>query len=166
VNQPERVRALALYEPTLFSLLDQERDPPNESEGILQAVAGADGALAHGDLDGAAECFIDYWMGAGTWAGMPEARKEPIAASVRNVCGWRDALMKEPAPLSAFSQLDIPVLYMMGTDSPASSRGVGRLLTRTLPRVEVLEFPGVGHMGPITHPQVINQAIARFLERH
>jgi pimeloyl-ACP methyl ester carboxylesterase len=166
VKQPGRVRALALYEPTLFSLIDQERPLSNDSQGILQAVAGASRALQVGDLDGAAQCFIDYWMGAGTWARMPEARKEPIAASVRNVCGWRDALMKEPTPLAAFAQLDIPVLYMMGADSPASSRGVGRLLTKTLPRVEVVEFTGIGHMGPITHPQLVNQAIARFLEQN
>jgi len=166
VTQPGRVRALALYEPTLFSLLDQERAQPNESEGILQAVASASAALEAGDPEGAAQCFIDYWMGAGTWARMPEARKEPIAASVRNVCGWRNALMREPTPLAEFARLDMPVLYMMGGDSPASSRGVGRLLAKALPRVEVLEFPGIGHMGPITHPQLVNQAIAHFLERN
>jgi pimeloyl-ACP methyl ester carboxylesterase len=31
---PQRVRALALYEPTLFSLLDAESPPPNAADGI------------------------------------------------------------------------------------------------------------------------------------
>ena len=61
--------------------------------------------------------------------------------------------------------LDVPVLYMTGKRSPASSLGVARLLTRTLPRVEVVEFEELGHMGPITHPEVVNETIARFLER-
>jgi pimeloyl-ACP methyl ester carboxylesterase len=42
---------------------------------------------------------------------------------------------------------------------------VARLLTRVLPRVEVVEFAGLGHMGPVTHPEVVNEAIRRFLER-
>jgi pimeloyl-ACP methyl ester carboxylesterase len=43
---------------------------------------------------------------------------------------------------------------------------VARLLTRTLPRVEVIEFEGLGHLGPVTHPEVVNEAIARFPERN
>ena len=33
-----------------------------------------------------------------------------------------------------------------------------------LPRVEVLEFAELGHMGPVTHPEQVNAAIARFLD--
>ena len=55
---------------------------------------------------------------------------------------------------------------MLGKDSPASSLAVARLLTQTLPRVEVVEFAGVGHMGPITHPAIVNPAIDDFLLQH
>ena len=163
VSQPQRVRALALYEPTLFSVVDAEAPPPNDADGIRGAVAGAVAALDAGNPDGAAACFIDYWMGPGTWARTPAQRKGPIAASVVNVRGWARALLDEPTPLQAFSRLDIPVLYMMGRDSPASSRAVGRLLTQTLPRVQVVEFDGLGHMGPVTHPEIVNAAIGRFV---
>ena len=67
--------------------------------------------------------------------------------------------------VQAFSGLDVPVLYMVGEDSPAPSRAVARLLTRVIPRVEVVEFAGLGHMGPVTHPEIVNEAIRRFLER-
>lgn len=162
--QPDRVRALVLYEPTLFALLDAESPPPNEADGIRAVVAGATAALDAGDLDGAAECFIDFWMGAGAWANMPESRKGPIASSIVNIRGWASALLGEPTPLEAFSALSAPVLFMTGSESPASSLGVARLLTRTLPRVEVIEFDGLGHMGPVTHPDVVNKAISRFLD--
>ncbi|HET7765841.1 MAG TPA: alpha/beta hydrolase [Burkholderiales bacterium] len=165
VSQRNRVRALALYEPTLFALLDAESPPPNEADGIRGAVARAAAALDAADPEGAAECFIDFWMGKGTWAHTPEARRAPIAASVANIRGWAGALFNEPTPLAAFSELEIPVLYMMGKESPASSRGVGRLLTRALPQVQVLEFENMGHMGPVTHPEAVNEAVLRFLER-
>jgi pimeloyl-ACP methyl ester carboxylesterase len=41
LGAPGRVKALALYEPTLFSLLDAESPPPNEADGIRHAVAQA-----------------------------------------------------------------------------------------------------------------------------
>jgi pimeloyl-ACP methyl ester carboxylesterase len=162
--RPGRLRALALYEPTLFALLDAEAPPPNEADGIRMAVAGATAALDAGDLDGAAECFIDFWMGAGAWARTPEHRRGPITAAIVNVRGWASALSDEPTPLEAFAALRLPVLLMTGSESPASSRGVARLLATTLSRVEVVEFPGLGHMGPVTHPEVVNEAIARFLD--
>ena len=162
--EPHRVRALALYEPTLFSLLDAEAPPPNEADGIRAAVAKAAVALDADNPAGAAECFIDFWMGTGAWALTPEARKGPIACSMVNIRGWASALFGEPTPLKAFAALSVPVLYMIGKDSPASSLGVARLLTRTLPRARVIEFEGLGHMGPVTHPDVVNEAIYRFLE--
>ncbi|MBS1137785.1 MAG: alpha/beta hydrolase [Proteobacteria bacterium] len=165
VRQPHRVRALALYEPTLFAVVDAETPPPNDADGIRDAVARAVAALEARDPDGAARCFIDFWMGTGAWDQMPEQRKSPIAASIANVRGWADALLGEPTPLQAFSGLDVPVLYMVGEDSPAPSRAVARLLTRVIPRVEVVEFAGLGHMGPVTHPEIVNEAIRRFLER-
>ena len=163
-SQPGRVRALALYEPTLFSLLDAESPPPNDADGIKDAVNAAVTYLDAGDANRAAECFIDYWMGKGAFAGMPDARKAPIAASVVNVRGWAWALMRELTSLAALRSVKVPVLYMVGSESPASSRGVARLLTSTLPQVQVVEFKGLGHMAPVTHPDPVNDAIAQFLE--
>ena len=41
----------------------------------------------------------------------------------------------------------MPMRYMVGQSSAASSFGVTRLLTGVLPRVEVMAFDGLGHMG-------------------
>ena len=163
-SQTHRIGALAVYEPTLFSLLDAESPPPNDADGIRSAVAEAAAALDAANPAAAAECFVDYWMGSGAWVHTPEPRKGPIIATINNVRGWGKALFDEPTPLEAFSKLNVPVLYMMGKDSPASSRGVGRLLVRALPQVQVVEFEGLGHMGPVTHSKVVNEAISRFLE--
>jgi len=165
LDNPGRVRAMALYEPTLFALLDAEAPPPNQADGIRRAVAASSLALDDGDRETAGESFIDYWMGAGAWRQMPEQRRPPVAASVVNIRRWAHALFTEPTPLAAFRELEVPVLYMIGRQTTASARGVARLLTAALPQVEVLEFEGLGHMGPVTHPELVNEAIARFLDR-
>jgi pimeloyl-ACP methyl ester carboxylesterase len=162
---PARVRAMALYEPTLFSLIEAHKPQPNDADGIRNAVAASSAALDAGDQDAAARHFIDYWMGAGAWQQTPEARKPAIAASVTNVRRWAHALMTEPTPLQAFRALDVPVLYMVGKRSTVSARGVARLLAAALPRVELVEFEKLGHMGPVTHPEKVNETIRPFLEK-
>jgi pimeloyl-ACP methyl ester carboxylesterase len=164
-RRPERIRAIAVYEPTLFCLIDAASPPPNDADGIKGAVAAAVAQLKNGKQEAAAEAFIDYWMGKGAWAATPEPRRGPIAASIANIQGWADALVGETTPLSAFAALEIPVLYMTGGRTTASAKGVARLLTEVLPRVEVVEFEKLGHMGPVTHPDVVNPVIAAFLDR-
>ncbi len=159
----ERVKSLALYEPTLFALL-LARDPDHPAaQGIRDAATDAAAAVERGDLDAAGERFIDYWMGAGAWAAMPQARRLAVAQSMRGIRYWAHALMHEPTPLAAFAQLRVPVLYMVGRRSPPSSRGVFELLRGALPDVWVKQFDDLGHMGPVTHADLVNQAIEQFL---
>ena len=154
-----------LYEPTLFSLVDAEAPPPNAADGIRQAVADAALALDRGDRDRAAEAFIDYWMDEGTWQQMPEPRRQPIAASAVNVRRWAHALFTEPTPLQAFRTLGRAGALPGRRADDARRPGAWRASSLgALPRVEVLEFPELGHMGPVTHPERVNAAIARFLE--
>lgn len=160
---PGRVRALALYEPTLFSVIDAQSPPPNGADGIRNAVAAAAAALDAGDRDAAARRFIDFWMRPGSWGATPPQRKAAIADSVANVRRWSHALFTEATPAGAFASLDIPVLYMLGSESPESAHAVARILVPALPRVRVVEFPGLGHMAPVTHPEPINAGVARFL---
>lgn len=163
---PGSVRALALYEPTLFALVERQSPPPNEVDGIRNAVATAVAALRAGDACAAARCFIDFWMSPGAFDGMPERNRAAIAEAVRKVEGWKHALFDEPTPVSAFRNLQVPVLLLVGKRSPLSSRAVARQLAGALPRVEVDELPGLGHMGPVTHPDIVNARIAAFLGQH
>lgn len=160
---PGRIRALALYEPTLFSLVEVQGPSPNGIDGIRDAVTAAGTALDNGDRDAAAGHFIDFWMGDGTWYSTPSQRKPPITDSVANVRRWFHALVTEPTPAGAFAALNIPILYMLGGSSPESANAVARVLLPALRGAQVVEFPGLGHMGPVTHPEVVNAEIARFL---
>ena len=160
----QRLRSMALYEPTLFALV--ERESPSDVDGIRGTVAAAVAALGRGEASAAARCFIDFWMGEGAFDRMPERVQAASAESVRNIQGWKDALFDEPAPTQAFAALDVPVLLMVGSKSPLSSRAVSRRLARVLPRAELVELEGLGHMGPVTHPGLVNERIRGFLERH
>src|SRR5262249_50325751 len=150
-------RALVLFEPVLFSLA------PESAEGIRLALDGAGAAIDVGDTHAAARMFIDYWMGAGAWDATPDSRKPPIAAAVAKLPQWDHALFSEAPSLAAFAAPDRPVLWLMGERTTASARGVARRLSAVLPRLTTRELAGVGHMGPVSHPEVVNEAIAEFL---
>ena len=160
----QRLRSMALYEPTLFALVEREFPPSNDVDGIRLAVTAAVTALECGDAMAAARCFIDFWMDEGAFDRMPERVQAASAEAVRNIQGWKDALFDEPTPPQAFAALDVPVLLLVGSKSPLSSRAVARRLARLLPRAELVELEGLGHMGPITHPELVNERIRGFLD--
>jgi len=163
---PKRVRALALYEPTLFALVEREKPSPNDVDGIRHAADAAIAACEAGDRVAASRAFIDFWMGGPMFDRMPERNREAIVASIEGVRAWKAALFGEPTPLAAFAALRMPVLLLVGSRSPLSSRAVAQRLARALPDVERVEMQGLGHMGPVTHPEPVNQRIRRFLEKY
>jgi pimeloyl-ACP methyl ester carboxylesterase len=165
IHQP-RLRAIALYEPSLFALVERESPSPNDVDGIRNTVVASVAALARGDAPGAARCFIDFWMGPGAFDHMPERVQAASAESVRDIQDWKQALFDEPTPAAALAELDVPVLLMIGSKSPLSSRAVAHRLANLLPQVETVELAGLGHMGPVTHPDRVNEVISRFLEHN
>jgi pimeloyl-ACP methyl ester carboxylesterase len=163
LKDPRRLRFLVLYEPVLFSVL--VADDPNgpATREILAVRDDTVRAVTLGDLEGAAERFVDYWLGAGSFAGMPEPRRSALANSMRKVRAEWHAAFHEPTLLTAFSAVDVPTLFLTGSESPASSRHVAGLLCKVLPQVTVMELEGLGHMGPVTHPERVNEVIEGFL---
>lgn len=160
---PGRIRAMVLYEPALFAVVDAQEPSPNGADGIRHAVVAASAALDRQDKDAAAKCFIDFWMSEGSWDATPAQRKPAIADSVVNVRRWGHALFSERTPASAFAALNFPILYMLGESSPRSAHAVADVLIPNLPRVKVVRLAGLGHMGPVTHSKQVNAEILRFL---
>jgi pimeloyl-ACP methyl ester carboxylesterase len=73
-----------------------------------------------------------------------------------------EALFADPLPFDRLRALRVPTLVLLGDRSPAPARAVSECLG-ALPFVTVESLPGVGHMGPITHPEEVNARIARHL---
>ena len=162
LTDPGRVESLVLIEPVLFSVLIAE-DPAQAAAREIVAVRD--------DTVRALERGTRAPPGRGSWTtGWGRARGRPcrsraaLAAAMSTVKAEWGAAFEEPTPLAAFAELDVPVLYITGSESPASSRAVARLLTKVLPRVTAVVVEGVGHMAPVTHPDRINALIEDHLE--
>lgn len=63
----------------------------------------------------------------------------------------------------ALSTIQAPILYLTGSETKAPARRVTEVLVPALPTARHIEFRGLDHMGPVTHPDVVNAEIEAFL---
>jgi len=160
---PERVESVAVYEPALFGLA-READPGNpDLEALADVVHRGAQAVARGDREGAARSFIDFWKHPGAFDAMAPARRAQILGTIECVGSWWRTLSEDPTPLSAFAGLTVPVLVMTGRDTRAAARCVAEALVAAVPGAQVVRFAGLGHMGPLTHPERVLAVIEGFL---
>ena len=165
LTYPGCFRSLVLIEPVLFGLLIAEDPHQPAAREVVALCQHTRAAVEVGALDSAARRFIDYWMGTGTWAGMPPQQRATVAQAMPGVRSQWTAIFAETTPLPAYSLLDLPILYLEGSKSPPSTRAVTRLLSQALPNVTLTQLKDAGHMAPLTHPGLVNAAIQEHLGR-
>lgn len=158
-----RVRSLVLYEPAIWGTLSELcwNEPPTlEIEAVRDDTLRL---LEAGRAAAAAERFIDYWTGEGAWAATPEDRRPRLLAAIRSLRESWPATFAERWSPSALRSLDVPCLLVSGTASTVAARRAVGLLRELLPQVKLLELQGLGHLGPITHPEQFDSSVEAFL---
>lgn len=162
-RSPRLVRSLALYDPVAFGVLHGA----NDREGLqdldrlgTQAVFSDE---ERGGGDEWFEAFVDYWNGKGGWRALPPSTREAFLRVGRKVFREVLALSRERTPAAAYSGLQAPLLLLGGAQSPAAARRVVAILAEAVPGARSMSVEGAGHMGPLTHANVVNEAILRHL---
>lgn len=157
---PDRVASVCAYEPVLFALLD----PASSEHGEITSVGLSIVRDARaGRLEAAAATFIDYWNGPGAWSAMSTELRTRVAARIVPVASHFQALFDDPLPMQRLRSIGSPILVLQGDRSPEPARAVCRRL-ESLDAVQGAVLPGLGHMGPVTHPEVVNRHIAAHLQ--
>ncbi len=159
------VRSIVVYEPVLFGLLFESLFNSVISEEISQVKRRVERYLSDGLYGSAAKLFIDYWSGDGSFEHLPEHHKDKIASEMPKVLMDFNAVFSRDLSPSDLAGLNCPVLLMYGLNSPAASQQVAHLLSEKLPNVEMRGLLGMGHMGPVTHRDQINDVIENYLDR-
>jgi pimeloyl-ACP methyl ester carboxylesterase len=159
--RPDLVRSIAAYEPVAFGILDEIEDA--DACAPLALVKRTWDPDASGVDEQWLAAFVDWWNGAGAWLHLPEETR----GAFRSV-GWK--VFQEVMTLAAdrtnratYATITAPTLLLGGAASPLTERRVVEKLAAALPHASARFFDGVGHMGPITHAQLVNAAIADHL---
>jgi pimeloyl-ACP methyl ester carboxylesterase len=153
----DRVASLTLYEPSAFHLLKQ-LDAPAAAAAFLEIAALARttaDAVSIGDLKRAAMTFVDYWGGSGAWQALRPAVQAALLRWVPKASLDFYALMQEPTPLAAYTNLSAPVLILRGEYAPGPARLIAEILATRLAQARCGVVDGAGHMGPLTRATVV-----------
>jgi pimeloyl-ACP methyl ester carboxylesterase len=157
------VEALVVHEPVLFNLLCAAEPDADEARDVAGAGAAIARAFEEGRPELAAQRFVDYWSGAGTWERMDRRVADRIAARIGSVVWQFEALFADAVPLSHYAQIAVPVLMVSGGRTRAITRRVGELLHQAMPHAASEVIAEAGHMGPVTHAGMFNALLQRFL---
>jgi len=160
---PHWVTSLTAYEPMLFSWIDGDGPGQAVREDFLACGCEVGRLLGLGDPSSAAQRFVDFWSGAGAWASLPPSRQQSIAGRMPAVHANFIALVAEVANREQVARLAMPMLLLSGFDTVPTTRRIAQLLRGALPQAGHEVLPAMGHMGPITHADAVNQRIAAFL---
>jgi pimeloyl-ACP methyl ester carboxylesterase len=157
---PSRVRTLALYEPVSFGVLDPAEDIDAIRE--LQSV-GATWDESPEGRERWLKAFVEYWSGPGAWAALREDARAEFRRTSWVVNRAVTSLVHDTTPASSYSGIHAPALLMTGQRSTLAAHAVVRRLEVALPDARVLTVPEAGHMGPLSHTDVVNGAILDWI---
>lgn len=161
LQRPHRIASLSLYEPSSFHLLPHLGELGRAAYAEVESVARvAADRIIMGDCRGGVAWFIDYWNGPRAWDGLsPRVQASLIRWAPKIPLDFL-ALMRAPASLQDYAALPCPALILRGENAPAPTRLIAETLARVMPHASLRVMAGCGHMGPLTHPQIVFPAIA------
>lgn len=161
LKRPELVLSIAAYEPVAFGILDEVEDA--DVRGDLELVRRDWRPDASGADEAWLREFVDWWNGPGAWARLNDETRAAFLA-----VGWKVfqeviSLAADRTDRATYATINVPTLVLGGSESPMTERRVVEKLGAALPHATAQLFPGVGHMGPISHASLVNAAIAAHL---
>lgn len=154
-----RIASLTVFEPVAFGMLDAA-DPALAT--FARCVDVVERAIADHRYHDATAAFVDFWSGDGSYRALPLPVQSHLARRIVKVPLDYRAARAAPLPADCRS-LDVPVLVLAGTRSPAVSQRIVAALSRSLRGGRTAWVDG-GHLAPISHPTRVNALIEAFVD--
>lgn len=163
-DHPDMLRSLVLAEPSCFHLLEQSAEHRHLARDIRRLVDAMERQILDGDYFGAVRLFIDFWTGPGTFENMTDEHKQRLAQRSLLIAHHFAALFGAQSTLASLGNIRVPTLILCGTRSPAPSRAITRLLTRTMPDARHRTLKGANHMAPLDRPELVTPHLLAHIE--
>jgi pimeloyl-ACP methyl ester carboxylesterase len=120
-------------------------------------------AYRWGDRNAVAR-MIDFYGGAGTFAGWPQrVREYAMETTTVNMLDWRSAY-GFPLKAASLSAIGVPGLVMWGAASHPAAKRANELLGGLMPCAETIEIENAAHFAISTHPDIVAEAIADHID--
>lgn len=148
LRYPDRVRALALL----------EGDALGFSPGAVEWTRGLRDRLRDiqrrdGD-DKVYEALIEGVMGEGAWEAFPEEARQLLTANGPALLAELDYVDEDMPDADEFASIEVPVLLVAASDSPAPQREMTDAMAKVLPNARAALVAG-GHLIDPAAPEVL-----------
>ena len=160
------LRGVIVHEPPLWGVIADEPALAALAEEDAHVTALVAERIAAGDHEGGARLFIEHELGPGAWSQLPQGFR---ATMVENALTFLDEA-RDPDlhafDLATLEGCGLPVMLTTGGEGSPLYSGVVSSLAAALPRAEVAEFEGAGHLPHLTRPDAYVEATRAFILRH
>jgi pimeloyl-ACP methyl ester carboxylesterase len=158
-SRSDTVDAVAPYEPVANSLMDEQ-----EQAALGETVARTGKLAEEGDLTAAARAFAGWPFNDGDVAAAEDAGYfEASGRYVPNLLNFFQQLMEYEGPMpddpSVLGAISAPVVVLLGSDTKPVLAASARHVADHVPDARVREIPDAGHAAPLTHPEVLAEAL-------
>ena len=168
LDHPELVRSLVLGEPPATSLVDASEKGRISRESFLDNnLRPAAQAFRADEVEMGLELFVQGVNG-------PDFRLADVPPEMKQ--GWMDNLLELWGSVltesfltldpSRVKELEIPVLLLVGDQSPVWLVEISRELHRLLPQSRLVNIANSSHGLYFANPEAVDQAVRAFLKRY
>jgi lipase len=155
---PELLDWLAVIEPEAYALLRTQ-----DADAYAEICGLRDRWRAHvraGRWYEAFEEFVDFYNGAGSFAGWAPQRREAFLAAQQARGDLWDVLFDDGLlTVDALAAVTAPVHVVEGSQTSAVDHAICDVVRRHVPHAQHTLIEGAGHMMPLTHPEALTRAL-------
>jgi pimeloyl-ACP methyl ester carboxylesterase len=166
LQMPGAVASVCVYEPVAMRILFDFNPRHRAAAEVADVARQIRRELNGGSMERAAQRFVDYWSGRSQWAEFDAERRSTIVRCMPAVADQFVSLARDRYRLPDYGRLGSPVLFLSGRQTRSSTRRIGELLRYAMPHVDSATMSGMGHLGPLSHPQTVARSIESFIRRH
>jgi pimeloyl-ACP methyl ester carboxylesterase len=168
LKNPALVRTLTLHEPALLSVL-----PADSAEGKAaredrsKFISAAIAANRAGDPVRTTRLFFEgvYQLGPGGFDRLPEATRTMLLDNARTAPLLFGAPSPPPITCDALKTFTRPTLVTHGEKTHAYYKLINEGVSKCVPGVQQVVFPGLVHNAPSTDPAAFTAALFEFMSK-
>jgi pimeloyl-ACP methyl ester carboxylesterase len=179
IRHPNLVRSLVLVEPPVISLFVSTPPKPREILQLLvrrpslaasiikfgvTAVGPAQQAFRRGDDEAAVQALSTGLLGRDVFANISPARRQQLRDNKNVIRAQLLGAGFPPLTDNEVRSIDLPVLLVVGANSPPLFHQLSRRLHELLPRSELVTIANASHVVQNDNPTAFNEALLAFLE--
>ena len=155
-----RLKSLALVEPMVFGVLDEERDAAAlafDREMIRDFLA----AVEEGALERGLALFTER-VGGQKWSELSERAQVELLALIPQIAEEAPLVSCDDLTADDFAAIGVPTLLLKTELGPPPAGPILDRLSAAMPHSRRETLADTGHMAPVAHPDAVGAAIERF----